>query len=49
MEENQKNNDDAFYMKINSELKRDFNIKCLQNNTSMSVVIKDFMKEYIER
>ena len=41
-------NDDGFYMKINSELKKQFNIKCIENKTTMSNVLKEYMKEYIE-
>ena len=40
--------DDGFYMKINSELKKQFNIRCLENNTTMSTEVKRFMEEYIK-
>jgi hypothetical protein len=38
----------GFYIKINPELKKQFNIKCLENNTNMSVEVKKFMEEYIK-
>ena len=38
----------GFYMKINPELKRDFNMKCLENYTTMSTEVKKFMEEYIK-
>lgn len=37
----------GFYMKIDEELKRQFNIKCLENGTNMSEVVKNYMKKYI--
>lgn len=39
---------DGFYIKINPELKKQFNIKCLENDTNMSVEVKKFMEEYIK-
>lgn len=39
---------DGFYIKINPELKKQFNIKCLENDTNMSVEVKKFMEKYIE-
>ena len=42
-------NDDGFYMKINSEFKKQFYIKCIENKTTMSNVLKEYMKEYVER
>lgn len=44
-----KKEDNAFDMKINSDLKKEFNIKCIQNGTSMSKVLKDYIKEYIKK
>lgn len=45
---NEKNyNEIGFYIKIDEELKRKFNIKCLENGTNMSEVVKDYMKKYI--
>ena len=38
----------GFYMKINPELKKEFNIKCLENDTTMSTEVKRFMEEYIK-
>lgn len=38
---------DTFNMKINSELKQKFNIKCIENGTQMSKVLKKYIKEYI--
>lgn len=38
----------GFYMKIDEELKRKFNIKCLENGTNMSEVVKEYMRQYIE-
>lgn len=40
-------NEIGFYIKIDEELKRKFNIKCLENGTNMSEVVKDYMKKYI--
>ena len=39
---------DTFNMTINSELKKQFNIKCIENNTMMARVLKDFIKKYVE-
>lgn len=39
--------DSAFYMKIDSELKKQFNIKCLENGDKMAEVLKEHIKEYI--
>ena len=38
----------GFYMKIDPELKKQFNIKCLENNTTMSTEVKRFMTEYLK-
>lgn len=40
--------DSTFHMKINSELKKEFNIVCVKNDVSMSEVVKDFMENYIK-
>lgn len=40
--------DDTFNMTINSELKKKFNIKCIENNTMMARVLKEFIKNYVE-
>ncbi len=42
-----KYNGKGFYIKISEDLKRDFNIKCLENGTNMSTVIKEYMEKYI--
>ena len=33
---------------IEPELKKSFKIKCIQNNTEMSKVLKEFIQEYIK-
>ena len=40
---------DAIYMNIDKDLKKEFNIKCIENNTNMSEAIVDFIKEYINK
>lgn len=40
-------NEIGFYIKVDEELKRQFNIRCLENGTNMSEVVKDYMKKYI--
>lgn len=42
-----KPNEIGLYIKIDKDLKRDFNIKCLEKGSNMSEVIKDYMKEFI--
>lgn len=42
------NNEIGFYLKIDADLKREFNIKCLENKVNMSDAIKEYMKKYIE-
>ena len=32
---------------IDTQLKQEFNIKCIENHTNMSKVLKNFIKEYI--
>lgn len=39
--------DSTFSMMINSELKKKFNIKCIEQNTTMAKVLKDFIESYI--
>lgn len=46
--EDQENEDSTFNMRIDSELKKQFNIKCIENNTQMSKEIKKFIKEYLK-
>lgn len=41
-------NNDGFYMKINKELKQQFNSKCNKQRTSMSIVLKEFIERYIQ-
>lgn len=47
MEENKKNNVDKINFVIDSSLKEQFNIKCIKNKTTMSKVLKAFIKEYV--
>lgn len=42
-----KNTTDKINIVIDSELKMQFNIKCIKNGTDMSKVLKSFIKEYI--
>lgn len=42
------NEDDRINIKINSKLKKEFNIKCIKNDTTMSKVLKEFIREYIK-
>lgn len=48
MKEDMKSNSDAFYMKIDSKFKERFYIKCIKNKTTMSDVLREYIKEYIE-
>lgn len=48
MKEDMKSNSDAFYMKIDSKFKKRFYIKCIKNKTTMSDVLREYIKEYIE-
>lgn len=41
--------DNTFNMQINSILKKQFNIKCIENNTTMSKVLKDYIENYIKQ
>lgn len=47
-EDKRETGDNAIYMKINSELKKQFNIKCLQENTTMTEFILNSIKKYIQ-
>lgn len=47
-EKDKEKQDDTFNMTINSELKKKFNIKCIENNTMMARVLKEFIKNYVE-
>lgn len=42
-----KNTQEKINIAIESELKREFNIKCIENGTNMSKVLKSFIKEYV--
>lgn len=42
-----KNNVDKINFVIDSELKKEFNIKCINNKTTMSKVLKAFINEYV--
>lgn len=42
-----KNNVDKINFVIDSELKKEFNIKCINNKTTMSKVLKSFINEYV--
>lgn len=41
--------DNTFNMQINSVLKKQFNIKCIENNTTMSKVLKNYIEDYIKQ
>lgn len=47
VQKEKKMQDDTFNMVINSELKKQFNIKCIENNTMMSKVLKDYIEIYV--
>ena len=47
MNKKNKKQDNTFNMLISSDLKRQFNIKCIENNTRMSKVLKEYIEEYI--
>lgn len=38
----------GFYIKIDEELKKQFNLKCIENGTNMSKVVKDYIIQYIK-
>lgn len=42
------NNEIGFYIKIDEELKKQFNVKCIENGTNMSTVVKDYIIQYIK-
>lgn len=41
------NNVDKINFVISADLKQQFNIKCIKNKTTMSKVLKSFIKEYV--
>ena len=43
-----KKNIDSIIFKIDKDLKKEFNIECIKNNTNMSEVIVDFIKNYVK-
>lgn len=43
-----KKSNDAIFMNIDKDLKKEFNIKCIKNNTNMSEVIVDFIRKYVK-
>ena len=38
---------DRLHITIDSDLKEDFNVKCLRNRTNMSDVLRDLIREYV--
>lgn len=48
MEKEGKRNIDSIIFKIDKDLKKGFNIKCIENNTNMSEVIVEYIKEYVK-
>lgn len=46
-EKNNKNESDKINFVIDAKLKEQFNIKCIKNKTTMSKVLKAFIKEYV--
>lgn len=49
MSEKNNENNTGFYLKINDEIKKQFNIKCLENNSTMTKEIQEFMKQYVAK
>lgn len=39
---------DSIIFKIDKELKKEFNIKCIENNTNMSEVMVEHIREYVK-
>lgn len=39
----------ALYMVIDSDLKKEFSIKCIENGTSMTNTLISFVKEYVSK
>lgn len=39
---------DAIIFKIDKGLKKEFNIKCIENNTNMSEVIVEHIRKYVK-
>lgn len=40
---------DTFNMQIEADLKAEFFKKCIDNKTSMSAVLKNYIQEYVNR
>ena len=43
-----KKNIDSIIFKIDKDLKKEFNIKCIENNTNMSAVIVEHIRKYVK-
>ncbi len=41
-------NIDSIIFKIDKDLKKEFNIKCIENNTNMSEVIVEHIRKYVK-
>lgn len=48
MQEEGKRNIDSIIFKIDKDLKKEFNIKCIENNTNMSEVIVEHIRKYVK-
>ena len=48
MEKEGKRNIDSIIFKIDKDLKKEFNIKCIENNTNMSEVIVKHIRKYVK-
>lgn len=42
-------NKDTIMVRVPPELKKEFQILCLQNDTNMSDVLRQFIEEYVEK
>lgn len=49
MLEKNEENITGFYLKVNNEIQRQFKIKCLENDKTMTEEIQRLMQEYIEK
>lgn len=43
-----KKQDETFNMVIEADLKKQFNIKCIENGTNMSKELKKFIQDYVK-
>lgn len=41
-------NEKGFYIKIDEDLKKQFNLKCIANGTNMSTVVKNYIEKYVD-